>query len=289
MTATLRGRRRVAWPMRVLLVVLAGVAVCVAVLAIGRALDRSADADVDYRIMAGHEIAYPCFGNFYARHGAQVVLTAVAHCNGPEGTRVTDGSGHLLGTWGPVAAITPCAEPDHRCLASDMAYIVLEPDRIPWGSLDEALMGRTGYRDLAGTRPLACSDIAVGDPIEVTGHLGYRAGTVTDKTPNLNAVDGDNFPCIVHTDQPAAVGDSGGPVLVRGQPAGIASRSFGGLLAFTPLAEGLDALGLTLCTTPECDLVPPASPRPSASAPQAGPTRLYRSPIGTYGRSTTPV
>ena len=26
---------------------------------------------------------------------------------------------------------------------------------------------------------------------------------------------------------------------------------------FTPLAEGLDNLGLTLCTTPDCDLTPP--------------------------------
>ena len=269
MTA-LRARRAVPrQPMRLLLAVLAGLVVCVGALALGRALEPSPLVDTDYRIMAGHEIAFPCFGNFYARHGGEVVLTAVAHCNGPEGTRVADGAGRLLGTWGPVAAITPCLEPGHRCLASDMSYIVLAPDRIPWGSLDRVLMGRTGSRDLAGTRPLSCADIAVGDPIDVTGHLGYRAATVTGQAPNLNAVDGDYFPCIVYTDAPAAVGDSGGPVLVRGQPAGITSRSFGGLLGFTPLAEGLDALGLTLCTTPDCDLVPPAtaSPRPSASAP----------------------
>jgi hypothetical protein len=51
-----------------------------------------------------------------------------------------------------------------------------------------------------------------------------------------------------------AVGDSGGAVLVRGIPAGVTSRSFGGLLGFTPLAEGLDRLGLELCTTPNCGL-----------------------------------
>ena len=52
-------------------------------------------------------------------------------------------------------------------------------------------------------------------------------------------------------------GDSGGAVLVRGIPAGVASRSFDGLLRFTPLAEGLAQLGLDLCTTPDCDIAPP--------------------------------
>ena len=58
------------------------------------------------------------------------------------------------------------------------------------------------------------------------------------------------------------VGDSGGAVLVRGIPAGVTSRSFGGWLGFTPLAEGLAQLGLELCTTPDCGLVPPAGDPP---------------------------
>jgi len=56
-----------------------------------------------------------------------------------------------------------------------------------------------------------------------------------------------------------AAGDSGGAVLVRGIPAGVTSRSFGGSLGFTPLAEGLAELGLELCTTPDCGLVPPGA------------------------------
>ena len=48
-------------------------------------------------------------------------------------------------------------------------------------------------------------------------------------------------------------GDSGGAVLVRGLPAGVVSRRFGGAFGFTPLAEGLEQLGLELCTTPRCD------------------------------------
>jgi hypothetical protein len=54
-----------------------------------------------------------------------------------------------------------------------------------------------------------------------------------------------------------APGDSGGAVLVRGIPAGVTSRSFGGSLGFTPLAEGLAELGLELCTAPDCGLVRP--------------------------------
>jgi hypothetical protein len=54
-------------------------------------------------------------------------------------------------------------------------------------------------------------------------------------------------------------GDSGSAVLVRGIPAGVTSRTFGGSIGFTPLAEGLAQLGLELCTTPDCGLVPPAS------------------------------
>jgi hypothetical protein len=56
---------------------------------------------------------------------------------------------------------------------------------------------------------------------------------------------------------PVGVGDSGGAVLVRGIPAGVTSRSFGGWLGFTPLAEGLAQLDLDLCTTPNCGLAPP--------------------------------
>jgi hypothetical protein len=43
---------------------------------------------------------------------------------------------------------------------------------------------------------------------------------------------------------------------VNGVPAGVTSRSFGGALGFTPLAEGLDAMDLELCTTPDCGLAP---------------------------------
>jgi hypothetical protein len=145
-----------------------------------------------------------------------------------------------------------------------MTYILLAPDRIPWGRLDQVLMGRTGYRGMGGTRALSCDDIAVGARVELTGRARYRDGRVVDKARYGGSGGGAAFPCIVVTDLPGIVGDSGGPVFVDAQPAGITSQLIGGQLGFTPLAEGLHALGLTLCTTPDCDLaLAPGSATPA--------------------------
>jgi hypothetical protein len=63
-------------------------------------------------------------------------------------------------------------------------------------------------------------------------------------------------------DTTVTVGDSGAAVLVNGLPAGIIARQLGGNFGFTPLAEGLDNLALTLCTTPDCDLSPDLAVQP---------------------------
>ena len=48
-----------------------------------------------------------------------------------------------------------------------------------------------GYRLLApGTRPLACEDVAVGDPVEIDGRGIYRSGEVIEKGDNLYPADG---------------------------------------------------------------------------------------------------
>jgi len=51
-------------------------------------------------------------------------------------------------------------------------------------------------------------------------------------------------------------------VLVNGVPGGVSARMFmvpgGSYLGFTPLAEGLAELGLTMCDSPDCGLTPPA-------------------------------
>ncbi len=132
-----------------------------------------------------------------------------------------------------------------------------------------------------GTRPLGCADIAIGDKVEINGRDIYRSGTVAVKGDNLHPEDGAYFPCMIGaTGIDVGVGDSGGAVLVRGIPAGVASRSFGGALGFTPLAEGLSQLGLELCTDPDCGLVAPvlAPESPASRAGQREATNRYPRP-----------
>jgi hypothetical protein len=139
-----------------------------------------------------------------------------------------------------------------------MNYLVVATDRIPWGHLNEVDLGTGGYLVIPeDTRPLACAEIAIGDRVEINGRNVYRSGTVEEKGEYLHAEDGTYFPCMIAARVPVSAGDSGGAVLVRGIPAGVTSRSFGGLLGFTPLAEGLADLGLQLCTRPDCGLARP--------------------------------
>jgi len=218
----------------------------------------------DPPVLAGQLAPGHCSAGFYARHGSQVVLTTSAHC-GSEGEVVTAADGTLFGVLGPSARLEPCPHPDRACAGSDMNAITVEPDHLPWGHLNQVDLGAGGYRVIAdGARPLACGDIAAGDRAEVNGSLKFRDGSVLEKGEN-NFADDVYFPCIVATSITGQVGDSGGAVIVNGQPAGITSRVFGTHLAFTPLAEGLEELGLELCTTPDCGLVPPAVSPPASS------------------------
>ena len=206
----------------------------------------------DPPVWAGQNVPGACSGGFYARHEQTIVLTIVAHCATP-GVTLRDADGQILGVFGPRAQLADC--PAGRfCSPSDFLTLVLAPDRIPWGHLNLVDMGAGGYRTLApGTRPLSCTDIAVGDAVEVDGREHYRTGRVIDIGRYEHPTD-TIFPCMVTTDMGTAIGDSGGAVLDDGRPAGIISRSIAGHLSFTPLAEGLDNLGLVLCTTPDCDV-----------------------------------
>ena len=190
------------------------------------------------------------------------MLTIVAHCANP-GDTLRDANGHVIGVFGPRAQLADC--PAGRfCSPSDFLAMELASAYIPWGHLNVVDMGAGGYRTLeAGTRPLACGDIRIGDAVEIDGREHYRTGTVIESGRYELPTD-TIFPCLIVGDITVESGDSGGAVLVEGAPAGIISRQFGGRLGFTPLAEGLVNLGLTLCTTPDCDLSP-------ASAVQPGP------------------
>jgi hypothetical protein len=214
----------------------------------------------DPPVLAGQQLWGACAGGFYARHWDTIVLTSTGHCTS-EGTVAYDPDGTTVrGVFGPAARDASCPYPGHTCAASDLNYLVVAVDRIPWGHLNVVDLGTAGYRIIPpGTRPLACADIAIGDQVEIDGRNLYRIGTVTEKGQNLYPEDGDFFPCMIGARIKVGVGDSGGAVLVRGIPAGVASRSFGGWLGFTPLAEGMVELGLDLCTTPDCGLVPPVA------------------------------
>jgi len=211
----------------------------------------------DPPVLAGQHLWGYCSGGFYARLGDTIVLTSTGHC-ASEGTVAYDPDGTTVrGVFGPAARDASCPYPGHTCAASDLNYLVVAKDRIPWGHLNVVDLGTAGYRIIpASTRPLACADIAIGDQVEIDGRNIYRSGTVAEKGEYLHPEDGAYFPCMIGARIQVEVGDSGGAVLVRGIPAGVTSRSFGGWLGFTPLAEGLAELGLDLCTTPDCGLVP---------------------------------
>jgi hypothetical protein len=206
-------------------------------------------------VLAGQIVPGACSGGFYARRGTTIVLTIAGHCAEP-GTTLSDSDGRPIGVFGPPAQLLDC--PAGRfCSPSDFLTLALAPDRIPWGHLNVVDMGAGGYRAIdPGTRPLACGDIRVGDRVELDGREHFRAGKVIAIGPYEHPTDL-IFPCMILTDIEAAIGDSGGAVLVNGLPAGSTSRALGGDLAFTPLAEGLENLGLTLCTTPDCEVPPP--------------------------------
>ncbi len=256
--AQARPRARVR-PFHLLIVVLVGLMVVAGYLVVARLTEPQRTTQVyDPPVLAGQQLWGACAGGFYARHGDTIVLTSTGHCTTP-GTVAYDPDGTTVrGVFGPAARDASCPHAGKKCASSDLNYLVVARDRIPWGHLNVVDLGTAGYRIIPpGTRPLGCADVAVGDQVEIDGRNTYRSGTVLEKGEYLHAEDGDYFPCMIAGTIQVGVGDSGGAVLVRGIPAGVTSRSFGGNLGFTPLAEGLTQLGLELCTAPDCGLARP--------------------------------
>lgn len=217
-------------------------------------------ARFDPPVWAGQNVPGACSGGFYARHGSTIVLTIVAHCANP-GDTLRAADGRVIGVFGPRAQLTDCP-PTRFCAPSDFLAMALARDRIPWGHLNVVDLGVGGYRTLeAGTPALSCGDVSVGDSVEIDGREHFRSGHVLEIGPYAHETD-TIFPCLVVADIEVITGDSGGAVLVNGTPAGVISRQIGGLLGFTPLEEGLTNLGLTLCTTPSCDLTPATAVQP---------------------------
>lgn len=259
-----RSRRRARGVRAITLVLLAIVLASGGLWAVGALQERNETTRTTPRfdppVWAGQNVPGACSGGFYARRDQTIVLTIVAHCANP-GDTLRDGRGRVVGVFGPRAELVDC--PAGRfCAPSDFLAMDLASAYIPWGHLNQVDMGAGGYRTFAvGTRPLACGDIEVGDRVEIDGREHYRTGTVIASARYENTTD-TIFPCLVVADIEVVTGDSGGAVLVNGAPAGVISRHLGGRLGFTPLAEGLDNLGLTLCTTPDCDLSPGLAVQP---------------------------
>lgn len=255
-----RSRARGRDPHRLVFVALAGVLVAMIAVVISREVmpPGRTTAAYDPPVLAGQQLWGYCSGGFYARKGATIVLTSTGHCT-TEGTVAYDPDGTTVrGVFGPAARDATCPYEGHKCASSDINYLVVAPERIPWGHLNVVDLGTAGYRTIEpGTKPLGCAEVAIGDLAEINGRDIYRRGKVLEKGEYLHDEDGDYFPCMIVADIEAAPGDSGGAVLVRGIPAGVTSRSFGGAFGFTPLAEGLTQLGLELCTTPDCDVARP--------------------------------
>jgi hypothetical protein len=227
-----------------------------------RAETERSTARYDPAVWAGQSVIPACSGGFYARDGQTIVLTLSAHCLEP-GVTLRDADGHLLGVVGPRAQLADC--PEHRfCAPSDFLTLAIAKDAIPWGHLNVIDMGAGGYRTFGrGTRPLSCADISIDERVEVDGRERFRTGRVLEVGPYEFETD-TMFPCMVVANIPVDTGDSGGAVLVDGQPAGVIARRLGVAMGFTPLAEGLENLDLTLCTTPDCELTPGSAVQPAA-------------------------
>ena len=268
-SATQPAKRLRVRPFRLLVAILVGLVLGTGSLAVVRAthVEPVRTTPVyDPPVLAGQWIPGYCSAGVYARLDNTIVLTTSPHCAGVGTVAHDPDTGSVQGVYGPTAITIPCQYPDHTCKPSDMNYLVVAADHIPWGHLNVVDLGTAGYRViLAETAPLACADIAIGAPIEMDGLGVYRTGTVAEKGEYLHpaAADGDYFPCLIASTLQVGPGDSGSLVLVRGIPAGVTSRSLGGDLGFTPLAEGLTKLGLIMCTTPDCDLTPPEAPTTS--------------------------
>ena len=257
--------RRKARLVRALTLVLLGIVIAAGGLwAAGFLRERNETARTTARfdppVWAGQNVPGACSGGFYARRDHTIVLTIVAHCANP-GDTLRDDKGHAIGVFGPRAELADC--PAGRfCAPSDFLAMDLARAYIPWGHLNMVDLGSGGYRTIeAGARPLACGDIELGDRVEIDGREHFRMGTVIDSARYENTTD-TIFPCLIVADIQVVTGDSGGAVLVNGAPAGVISRQLGGRLGFTPLAEGLVNLGLSLCTTPDCDLTPALAVQP---------------------------
>ncbi len=131
-----------------LILLLAVLAVVIGALALERTIARPqrTTAVYDPPVLAGQQLWGACAGGFYARLDDTIVLTSTGHCT-KEGTTAYDDDGVTVrGVFGPAARDPTCPHEGHTCASSDINYLVVAEDRIPWGHLNVVDMGSAGYR-----------------------------------------------------------------------------------------------------------------------------------------------
>src|SRR4029079_2989069 len=133
---------------RLVIIGVAVVVIGVAALAIVRAVatPQRTTPVYDPPVLAGQRLWGYCSGGFYARRGETIVLTSTGHC-AAEGTVAYDPDGvGVRGGFGPAAPDATCPHAGHVCASSDLNYLVVARERIPWGYLNVIDLGTGGYR-----------------------------------------------------------------------------------------------------------------------------------------------
>ena len=80
-------------------------------------------------VLAGRQLWGSCAGGFYARRGADVVLTSSAHCASEGATALAPDGRTVRGVFGPGAVLAACEHTEHTCRPSDMNYVVVATTR----------------------------------------------------------------------------------------------------------------------------------------------------------------
>ncbi|MEU2060440.1 S1 family peptidase [Streptomyces sp. NPDC013455] len=126
-----------------------------------------------------------------------------------------------------------------------------------------------------GVRITGAADPAVGQRVFRSGSTsGLRDGQVTALNATVNYPEG-TVTGLVETTVCAEPGDSGGPLFSEGVALGVTSGgngdcTTGGTTFFQPVTKALSTLGVRLIVSGQDAGGVPASPAPSATAPQGG-------------------
>ena len=214
-------QQRVRRPRRRLMRILGvGLVVVIGALAVRALLEPRRTTPVfEPPVVAGQQLWGCCAGGFYARLADTIVVTSTGHCTSEGAVAYEPDGTTMRGVFGPVARDATCPHEGHTCrvVRHQLPRRRGGPDSVGPPQRRRLRHGRLSDHP-AGTRPLACDDIAIGETAEINGRNVYRSGEVVEKGENLHAGDPAYFPCMIAATIHVESGDSGGAVLVRRHP-----------------------------------------------------------------------